>query len=69
MNINEDGHQPHGWHGFDGDQCIKCDSPTGELSLGTFLPLIFFLFCREQPVTISAIHKATGLMVPGCSMI
>ena len=28
MNINEDGHQPHGWHGLDGDQCIKRDTPT-----------------------------------------
>ena len=28
MNINEDGHWPHGWHGLDGDQCIKRDTPT-----------------------------------------
>ena len=28
MNINEDGHQPHGWHSLDGDRCIKRDTPT-----------------------------------------
>ena len=28
MNINEDGHWPHGWHGFEGDRWIKCDTPT-----------------------------------------
>ena len=28
MNINEDGGWPHGWHGLDGDRCIKCDTPT-----------------------------------------
>ena len=28
MNINEDGHQPHGWHGLEGNQWIKCDTPT-----------------------------------------
>ena len=28
MNINEDGCRPHGWHGLDGDQCIKRDTPT-----------------------------------------
>ena len=28
MNINEDGRQPHGWHGLDGDRCIKRDTPT-----------------------------------------
>ena len=28
MNINEDGHWPHGWHGLDGDRCIKRDTPT-----------------------------------------
>ena len=29
----------------------------------------FLLFCREQLVTYSAIHKAAGLMVPGHSII
>ena len=28
MNINEDGCRPHGWHGFDGDRCIKRDTLT-----------------------------------------
>ena len=28
MNINEDCCQPHGWHGLDGDRCIKHDTPT-----------------------------------------
>ena len=28
MNINEDGRRPHGWHGLDGDRCIKRDTPT-----------------------------------------
>ena len=28
MNINEDGHQPHGWHSLEGDQWIKRDTPT-----------------------------------------
>ena len=28
MNINEDGHWPHGWYGLDGDRCIKRDTPT-----------------------------------------
>ena len=28
MNINEDSHRPHGWHGLDGDRCIKRDTPT-----------------------------------------
>ena len=27
MNINEDGHWPHGWHGLDGDRCMKRDTP------------------------------------------
>ena len=28
MNINEDSCRPHGWHGLDGDRCIKRDTPT-----------------------------------------
>ena len=28
MNINEDGCPPYGWHGLDGDRCIKRDTPT-----------------------------------------
>ena len=28
MNINEDGRQPHGWHGLEGDRWIKRDTPT-----------------------------------------
>ena len=28
MNINEDGHQPHGWHSLEGNRWIKCDTPT-----------------------------------------
>ena len=31
MNINEDGCRPHGWHGLDGDRCIKHDTPTNAL--------------------------------------
>ena len=33
MNINEAGHQPHGWHGLEGNQWIKRDTPTKTSSL------------------------------------
>ena len=45
------------------------EAVNGGIVSGAFLPVTFFLFCREQPVTNSDIHKAAGLMVPGCSMI
>ena len=37
MNINEDGRPPHGWHGLDGDQGIKRDTPTVSLYALHFL--------------------------------
>ena len=32
MNINEDGRQPYGWHGLEGDRWIKRDTPTKTMS-------------------------------------
>ena len=34
MNINEDGCQPYGRFGLDGDWCIKCDTPTVSTGVG-----------------------------------
>ena len=28
VNTDEDGRWPHGWHGLDGDRCIKRDTLT-----------------------------------------
>ena len=42
MNVNEDGHWPHGWHSLDGDRCIKCDTLTQCMlgyTPGTYTPL------------------------------
>ena len=42
MNINEDGRRPHGWHGLDGDWCIKRDTPTVFTFLFLLLPPVLF---------------------------
>ena len=34
MNINEDGCWPYGRLSLDGDQCIKCDTPTHIIGCG-----------------------------------
>ena len=50
MNINEDGHRPHGWHGLEGDRWIKRETPTdtSKLTIGGVQKLVLELTTRPR---------------------